>query len=516
MMSILATELTVRKKMFLESLLAAYDLWVVGYSGWDDLDIIPTLANAPSQQRLIWIDHKDHDEPTIKNASELNQETLAHWEIDSVGRDRIRFTETGGGAKIRDPEKVLIVSVHTSRAMDALVGTYVKRSLSDPGNAEFEFGQRFPRQVENYFDDWRTNLRAGRSAPYEFVADIFGNRANARAEIRNRVRNIRQTIEDLRAHPMATPYEKLQALIARFNDLEKPRPQASLEPIRNQLQALIRSLPPELEGTALRLLACISWELEGPSAGADLFQKAVAIDREAGRVNEEFHTLTTWRDFNGYSQWDDLLADEWSEEIRGLVSADYLRRIKQESDYVGKLSANRLFPEEETQRIHELARKNGHFPVLWAQAVRTTYNVIDDDPQVLLVLHDRNRRVKRFCVDLGDVLGEAQTTLTSARMYAIDHEYQIAIEESLRVIELNRILDQPELTFEATRNLGYCRGQIGDNYEQRIWPVLQDSMWRRKPEEVRDRVRLLAPLRWLARIPARLSQLRGKGLPTII
>ena len=311
---------------------------------------------------------------------------------------------------------------------------------------------------------------------------------------------------------MATPHEKLQGLIAGFNDLKEPRQRTSLEPIRNQLQALIPSLPPELEGTAVRLLACISWALDGPSAGTDLFKKAVTIDREAGRVNEEFHTLTTWRDFNGYSQWDDLLADELRAEIRGLVSVDYLRRIKQEYDYVGKLSGNRLFPEEETQRIHELARKNGHFPVLWAQAVRATYSVIDDDPQVLLVLHDRNCRVRRFCVDLGDVFGEAQATLISARMYAIDREYQIAIEESLRVIELNRILDQPELTFEAARNLDYCRGQIGDNYEQRIWPVLQQSMWRKKPEETRDGVRLLAPLRWLARIPTRLSQLRGKAL----
>jgi len=95
MMSILATEMTGQKKMFFESLVAAYDLWVVGYSGWDDLDIIPTLANAPSQQRLIWIDHTNHDEPTIKNASELNQETLAHWKsiawagIESVSRKRV-------------------------------------------------------------------------------------------------------------------------------------------------------------------------------------------------------------------------------------------------------------------------------------------------------------------------------------------------------------------------------------------------------------------------------------------
>src|SRR6185312_11638358 len=131
------------------------------------------------------------------------------------------------------------------------------------------------------------------------------------------------------------------------------------------------------EGTAVRLSACLSWELEDRAAGTELFKKAAMIDRRAGRVNEEFHTLTTWREFNGYSQWDDLLADELSAEIHGHISAEHVQQIKEEAAHIGRSVGHGLFPAEETKRIHELARKNGRFPVLWEQAVWAMCNVID-------------------------------------------------------------------------------------------------------------------------------------------
>jgi hypothetical protein len=101
-------------------------------------------------------------------------------------------------------------------------------------------------------------------------------------------------------------------------------------------------------------------------------------------------------------------------ENYGGAKADY------EVAYITSLSGKLLFPEEEIRRIHELAGKIGFFPILWDQAVRTVYDVIDDDPQVLLILHDRISKIKRFSIDLVDVLGEACTTLISGRLYIID------------------------------------------------------------------------------------------------
>lgn len=476
MMSILSTSMTARKSRFLKRVLADFDLFVVGYSGWDDLDIIPTLANSPSEQRLIWIDHKDGvAEPVIKDALTLDEKARAHWEIDSVARDRIRFTTDPAGETIRDPRKVLTISTPTSQMMDAFGEVYFGDCSFDTGDEVFKFGRNFPDEVQRYFDRWRAGLVHGRSAPYTFVADIFSNRANAREEVEQRLQAVYPKIAELQAAVDATPHEELLHLIDSFNrGKDDPHIVNKLE---KQLVSLTPLLPAELVGPSTRLLACIKWVREGPVAGTEMFKKAVDIDRKAGRLKEEFSTLTTWRSFAGYSQWSDLFAENESEEIRKHVNEAYLNQLRYKVAKLGTLSGDSEFPEEETRRIHELAGKIGFFPVLWSQAVTSIYHAIDDDPQVLLVLHDRISRIKRFCVDLGDVLGEAQTTQISGRMYSIDEQYQIAIEEFLRVQELHRILDETGLMFDTLMNLNHCTDQIGTEYLTRIKPYLQESMW---------------------------------------
>ena len=475
MMSILATSMTSRKSKFLKRVLADFDLFVVGYSGWDDLDIIPTLANSPSAQRLIWINHKDVPEPVVQDAARLNEEARAQWEIDSVARDRLRFSTQADGETIRDPQKLLAISTPTSQMMDAFREVYFADCSFDANDEDFKFGRKFPDEVQRYFDEWRAGLVHGRSAPYAFVANIFSNRANARKDIAQRLQAVHSKIEELQAAENATPHEKLLHFIDSFN--RHTDDAITLDELHQRLLTLTTLLPAELAGTATRLRACIVWKLEGHVAGTELFRQAVDIDRKAGRLKEEFSTLTTWRSFTGYSQWSDLFAENESEAIREHVSENYLNELRREAAEVARLSGALEFPEEETRRIHELAGKIGFFPILWSQAVASMYDVIDDDPQVLLILHDRISRIKRFCVDLGDVLGEAQTTQISGRMYSIDRQYQIAIEELLRVEELHRILGDTGLMLDTKMNLKYCTDQIGSAYLTQIKPHLQKSMW---------------------------------------
>lgn len=477
MMSILSTTMTSHKATFVKRVLADFDLLVVGYSGWDDLDVIPLLSNTRSDKTLIWVDHGNSTIPEIKNANQLNEAAMAHWEIDSIGRDRIRFSMAGDGKEIRDPMKILTISVQTSEMMEAIRRVHLSSQTFPTTTNDFHFGSRFSGEVQKYFDDWITNLSFPRSSPYEFVVDIFSNRAIARAHVDAQVGPVRARLSELRDAPDAMPAEQLQGLIEKFNQTYEGD-NDRLQWLAESVQSLMPMLPEDLVGTAARLYACLVWSLYGREAGTQQFQAAVAIDRAAGRDQPELSTLTTWRQFNGYNQWSDLFAEYEDEEIRSRIDQAHLDTLRR------RLTRESYFPEDETRRIHELTAKLGFFPLLWSQAIRG-FEVIDDDPQVLLILHNRIRKMKRFCVDMGDVLGEAQATLISGRMNSIDRQFQVAIEEFLRVRELQRIVNAPELTFDVTRHLMYSTNQIGIEYMHKIKPHLQRSMWGRvvEPDE---------------------------------
>lgn len=479
MMSILTTKMTVRKAAFFGRVLTEYDLIVAGYSGWDDLDIIPTLANTPSARRLIWIDHRNESVPLVKNARQMTEEARAQWEVDSIGRDRIRFTEDPQGRTIRDPENILLVSTPTSKMMDAISEVYSGIPRFSPHAEPFHFGRDFPVETQAYFDKWRANLSHESSAPYAFVSGIFYNLANARRKFQQYIRKIDQEIESLQSRRAASPGEQLLHLIETFNKSD-PNDLGGVEELHSKLLNLLPSLPSDLQGTGTRLLACLFWQLQGPDVGTETFKKAAAIDREAGNEKNEFHTLTTWRQFAGYSQWSDLIAEYDNETIRGRVSEAHLEEIRRQAEYVISLSGNPPFPAGETKRLHELAGRIGFFPRLWNQSLQAMTDVLDDDPQMLIVLNDRVRKLQRFTVDLGDVLGEAQSTLISGRIYMLDEQYQIAIEEFLRVLELDRIVNQPDLSSQAQMYLIYCIEQVGIDYVQTIKPHLQRSMWGRE------------------------------------
>lgn len=104
-------------------------------------------------------------------------------------------------------------------------------------------------------------------------------------------------------------------------------------------------------------------------------------------------------------------------------------------------------------------------------------NLLDGWSFMLEITGRRMMQCQRFSVDLGGVLGEAQTTLILGRMYLLDGQHQLAVEEFMRVIELDRIVNSPWLLGEARRFLRHCADMIGPSYAETIRPFLQESMW---------------------------------------
>jgi hypothetical protein len=475
-LTMLTTTMTTHKRAFLTKLLASFDLFVVGYSGWDDFDIIPILSNTPSKKRLIWIDHKGVPELLVSDANQLKKEDTRNWEIDTVARDRIRFNVDLYGNIIRSPENILFISTPTTKMMDAFCEVYLDSNVSEPRSDNFKFGSRYPDETQKYFDDWRATLSHERSAPYIFISRIFFERANARKDFKRRIKRVERKVSRLQGISTATPGEKLHFLITRFN-ISNHKNHKVIEKLRRKLLKLFPSVSSELQGVATRLLACMIWELEGPVAGTAIFKKAVNIDRRIGNIVEEFNTLTTWRGHAGYSQWSDLLFDEPSNKLSNMADAAYYREVSV-LQLTKKYPGVPLFPEEETRRIYELAAKTGFFPRLWSQALGTLTNYIDDDFRVVNALYYKIQRMQRYFVDVGDVLGEAQATLKLGRLLLINDEFENAMVEFLRVLELNRIISQPNLVSEAKWYLRHCERRIGSGNVDTFSTLLQQSMWK--------------------------------------
>ena len=474
--SVLATDLSKHKRKFLEHVLREYDLLLVGYSGGDDLDIVPIIADTASSKRLIWVDHQEGEGTLLKCGCALTIASKSGWEQDVVGRDRVRFNIDHQRITIRRMKDILLLTSRTKSVMDALKDIYCPSESYLEESDEFQFGRKYPEKVAQYFEDWAAGFPEEKTAPYQFIADVFAGRREC-PNIKERLAIIDKEIKRLRVSSTATPHERLLEKIDRFNERGKARNDEFNLGLRAELMQLIPELSPDLEGAGQRLLACIAWEVDGPDTSEELFRQAVEIDRHADRPQQEFSTLTSWRGFCGYSQWSDLFAENEIEPFFSSVNVSRLEEVRHEEMRIRALIGARIFPEEETRRIHELANKLGYFPQLWLQALYANIDVIDDDHDVLIVLHHRLRKMKRFYLDVGDVASEMLATYIEARMYLIAKQHSEAAENFLRAAELGRIANNTRIRGDIALFLGYCEPFVPSDYFVRIRSLLQTSMW---------------------------------------
>ncbi len=114
----------------LASALANRDLVVVGYSGVDDFDIMPTLRLIPSECRIIWITHKSEchmGEAQVELAStaDISGQPLDSVTPDRLGRHLLELIREG----TRAPGNVFRVYVNTQ---DFLLWLWRKFEWPDP------------------------------------------------------------------------------------------------------------------------------------------------------------------------------------------------------------------------------------------------------------------------------------------------------------------------------------------------------------------------------------------------
>jgi hypothetical protein len=98
-------------------------------------------------------------------------------------------------------------------------------------------------------------------------------------------------------------------------------------------------------------------------------------------------------------------------------------------------------------------------PVIWAHEILRYSQVIPEGPELRAVFNKLSR-MQRHSVDVGDVFGEAQASVLLGRVYLLDQQPHLAVEEFLRAIELNRLLADGSVGGEASFGLSHCEDLV--------------------------------------------------------
>ncbi len=116
-------QLNFSKYQVLKSLLQQYDLVVVGYSGLDDFDIMPTLWNIQSTRRILWIRHDSGRPPEraliekLVDKSSMNATTNRD---DRVTQNLLTFVDNN----TRLSSELFHIKVHTGQLLERLWHLY--------------------------------------------------------------------------------------------------------------------------------------------------------------------------------------------------------------------------------------------------------------------------------------------------------------------------------------------------------------------------------------------------------
>ena len=436
---------------FLEQVLRGWNLLVVGYSGWDDFDIVSTIAATESAKQLVWVDHLLGFSRDVQEMHEREglQNTFACFEGDVVGRDRVFFNANVLEQKVRTTEKLLMVRDQTTRVLEEVCGL---RACADEFPAvkdDNHFGRAYPREVIKFFRRWAHRIRLKELHRWIFLQSALENRL--RTVDRDLGSLVDKMIREYRLQSKHDPKVHLQILIERFNDGRYNRPLTikqtiKLKRLHCQTDTLRKQLSVEDDVTALRLKAWIVTKLEGVGSAHALFKESALLARSNHLLTAELMTLLNWRR-NYYAS-------------------------------LGEFDANTLeYPSDNIEdRIRVLADNVGFLPAIYEEDLDFwLYPYLVEEYLDLDWFVTRVSKIRRFYVDAGDVHGEAKASLLLAHAFSRAGMSSQVAAELLRRRELESLLGYTVDDWEDLAPLGDWRSWSTDpvGLETRM----RSSMW---------------------------------------
>ncbi|MFX0091424.1 MAG: tetratricopeptide repeat protein, partial [Candidatus Hodarchaeota archaeon] len=112
------------KHSSVQSLLQNYDVIVLGFSGLDDFDVMPTLQTISSSKRILWITHTNQPLQDLQIEIILPEDTSSEMPMsDRVGRNLLSIEKYN----TRQPNQVIRISVHTGQLLAWLWKRYINQ-----------------------------------------------------------------------------------------------------------------------------------------------------------------------------------------------------------------------------------------------------------------------------------------------------------------------------------------------------------------------------------------------------
>lgn len=145
------------KQKLMETVLKKSDLFVIGYSGSDDYDLVPLLTSVSTTRRLIWINHN----PAMNLARNLD--TLSKEDLEGTHMGVLHSLRS-----VRDTKDVWLLDCGTQIAIDRLAQIY-----GVSGDVSEATVRPNKNRLDQFMTDWAKRHLASEDPRRTVVAEIL-------------------------------------------------------------------------------------------------------------------------------------------------------------------------------------------------------------------------------------------------------------------------------------------------------------------------------------------------------
>lgn len=432
------------------NIIKSHDLILIGYSGCDDFDICPLIANIQSDKNLIWINHNS-------NPSILKWKDFKNFPKDKNGdfiesRDEYLYniSKDSNINVIRKNQNVFFININTDKFIEFLIINYNLPPIKKLDTKNYIIDK------QKYFEDWAKKFLCQKNIKYYLSARLFELLGRLELAIEYYNLCIEKNEDSILSLILTTnAYERLAFIHIQLSDYVKSKQILEIALSYSENKKL-----PEKIARIYHLFGMNSLETGDYEAAEKYYSEVFKIYKYLNLFKEQsdilFELGRVHIRLGNYDKSMDLLQQSYnlsakSGDIHGMSLC--LHEIGLTYEHMGdyKLSI------ENFQKSIEYKEKLG-----FTKGIATSYRQIGvvlqkiNANQEAILFHNKSLEL---CDLVGDKSGVAANLFEIAIIYFEQSDYQNALKYQLMSLEMN----------EKLLNIG----ALGDNYVE-IGTIFKD------------------------------------------